>query len=83
MARSIFTPTGTYALASGTAAVFTVKSVGEGQLFVNDVNTDDDAAEIISRETPFAVGLQLVQNLVKDTYIRATGTGWSIIVEEG
>ena len=84
MARTVVTPTSSYVLLSGTAVIITVKKAGTGQLFLNDVNTDDDAAEQISISTPGArEGLQFEQGLVKNTYVRTTGAGWVLIKEEG
>ena len=86
MARTKLVVTDAYQLASGTAAIFTIKKAGEGQLFFNDVNTDDTAAESISAETPSArAGLQYEQGLIKNTYVRASvaDAGWEILIEEG
>ena len=84
MARTVKTPTSSYVLLSGTTFILTVKVAGEGVLFLNDVNTDDDAAEQISKGTPCARdGLQFEQGLVKNTYFKATGDGWVLVLEEG
>ena len=86
MARTKLVVTDAYQLASGTAAIFTIKKAGAGQLFFNDVNTDDIAAESISAETPSArAGLQYEQGLIKNTYVRASvaDAGWEILIEEG
>ena len=83
MARTVVEPTSSYALLSGTTFILTVKVAGEGVLFLNDVNTDNDAAEQISRGTPGARdGLQFEQGLVKNTYVKASGTGWVLVLEE-
>lgn len=83
MARTVKTPTGAYVLLSGTTFVLTVKKPGTGVLFLNDVNTDDDAAERISAETPGARdGLQVTQGLVKNTYFKTSGEGWALVLEE-
>ncbi len=83
MAREVKVPTSTYVLLSGTTFIFTVKAPGAGVLFLNDVNTDDLAAEQISRATPGARdGLQFEQGLVKNTYFRATEPGWVLVLEE-
>ena len=84
MARTVVTPTDTYALLSGTSVIITVKAAGTGVLYLNDVNTDDDAAEQISSATPGARdGLQFEQGLIKNTYVRTTGSGWELVKEEG
>jgi len=86
MARTKLVVTDAYQLASGTAAIFTIKKAGAGQLFFNDVNTDDIAAESISAATPSArEGLQYEQGLIKNTYVRASvaDAGWEILIEEG
>ena len=86
MARTKLVVTDAYQLASGTAAIFTVKKAGTGQLLFNDINTDDIAAEIISAATPGARdGLQFEQGLIKNTYVRASeaGAGWVVLIEEG
>lgn len=83
MARTALTITEVYQLASAITAVFTVRQAGEGTLIINDVNTDDDAAERVSKDTPGIVGLQFEQGLAKNTYMRATGTGWVVLIEEG
>ena len=86
MARTKLVVTDAYQLASGTAAIFTIKQAGRGQLFFNDVNTDDIAAEKISAATPGArEGLQYEQGLVKNTYVKASeaDAGWVILIEEG
>lgn len=83
MARTVKTPTSSYVLLSGTTFILTVKAAGEGVLFLNDINTDDLAAEQISRATPGARdGIQFEQGLVKNTYFRATGDGWILVLEE-
>ena len=83
MARTVKTPTDSYVLLSGTTFVLTVKVAGTEVLFLNDVNTDDLAAEQISAATPGARdGLQFEQGLVKNTYFRATGVGWKLVLEE-
>ena len=83
MARTVKTPTSSYVLLSGTTFVLTIKKAGTGVLFLNDVNTDDLAAEQISAETPGArEGLQFEQGLVKNTYFRTTGDGWILVLEE-
>ena len=83
MARAVVEPTSSYALLSGTTFILTVKAAGTGVLFLNDVNTDDDAAEQVSKGTPGARdGLQFEQGLVKNTYVRTTGTGWVLVLEE-
>ena len=86
MARTKLVITDAYQLASGTAAVFTIKKAGTGRLFFNDVDTDDIAAEIISVATPGArEGLQFEQSLIKNTYVKASeaDAGWEILIEEG
>jgi hypothetical protein len=84
MARTVKTPTDSYVLLSGTTFILTVRKAGKGVLFLNDVNTDDDAAERISAESPGAKeGLQFEQGLVKNTYFKASDIGWELILEEG
>jgi hypothetical protein len=83
MARTVKTPTSAYVLLSGTTFILTVKKAGAGVLYLNDVNTDDLAAEQISAETPGArEGLQFKQGLIKNTYFRASGSGWILVLEE-
>ena len=86
MARTKLVVTDAYQLASGTAAIFTIKKAGAGQLIFNDVNTDDIAADAVSAATPGARdGLQFKQGLIKNYYVRASvaNAGWEITVEEG
>ena len=85
MARTKLVITDAYQLASAAVAVFTVKKVGAGKLLFNDVNSDDVAAEAISRETPGAIGMQFEQGSIKNTYIRASivNAGWEVLIEEG
>ena len=83
MARTVKVPTTSYVLLSGTTFILTVKAAGEGVLFLNDVNTDDDAAQQISRGTPGARdGKQIKQGLVVNTYFRASGDGWVLVLVE-
>jgi hypothetical protein len=83
MARTVKVPTSSYALLSGTTFILTVKKAGDGTLYLNDVNTDNDAAEQISAETPGArEGMQFKQGLIKNTYFRASGDGWILVLEE-
>jgi hypothetical protein len=83
MARTVKTPTSAYVLLSGTTFILTVKKAGTGVLFLNDVNTDDDAAEQISAATPGTrEGLQFKQGLVVNTYFRTSGTGWELVLVE-
>ena len=83
MARTVKVPTSSYVLLSGTTFILTVKAPGAGVLFLNDVNTNDLAAEQISKGTPGASnGLQFEQGLVKNTYFRATEPGWILVLEE-
>ena len=86
MARTKLVVTDAYQLASGTAAIFTIKKTGAGQLIFNDVNTDDIAAIFISAATPGARdGLQLRKNLIENTYVKASvaDAGWEILIKEG
>lgn len=84
MARSVLTITTSYQLASAVAAVITIQKVGEGQILFNDVNTDDDAAHGIPKiEALGNRGLQVQQLSTANTYVRATGAGWEIIIDEG
>lgn len=81
MARSVKNITETYQSVSAGAAVFSFKKKGKGTLFINTVNTDDDAAEEFSSEENER---QAQQQSAVETFIRANDPdeGWVVIVDE-
>lgn len=57
----------------------TISNIGSGVLLLNDVN-DTDTTALAFR--PSDVPRQMVQDEHKPTYVRATGDGWVVRVDE-
>lgn len=78
MAQTLLDVTDTYQLAAAVPAVFTIKEAGTGKLFINDTDADDDTAHVFTLGDQ---GRQIERRNTANTYIKATGDGWKIIID--
>lgn len=80
MARSEFTVTQAWQNAFTGPGVVTVETTGDGQLLLNDAASDTAALPIQRTDGP---RMQIDQRSAVDTYIRATGDGWTLTIDTG
>jgi len=84
MPRSLVTITSSYVAISAVKATFTIKKVGEGTLYINDTDANDDTAEQFSKlDFQRGASNQVIQWNNATTYVRSSGTGWQLIIDEG
>lgn len=76
MSRSAVTVTTSWALVASAVVTITVREFGNGVLMINDESVDATAEvyDMIKRE-------RVQQNANKPTYLKATGTGWVVIID--
>ena len=80
MAVTKFIPTDVYQLVSASVVILTIKKEGEGTLFISPTDSDDDVSYNFSSGSK---GEQIEVRSTRDTFIRASGEGWDITVDEG
>ena len=76
MAKVTIEITQTWQQVASGKATFTAKTVGEGTLLFNDSASDTNAY----RDKPNP-GNQYLEDETRDTYCRATGDGWALLVD--
>lgn len=76
MARATVVITQNFQLVASGVVTMTVVKQGKGTLIFNETSTDSNA----NTETAVAED-QFLQTEVKDTYVRATGDGWTLLID--
>lgn len=74
----VLTVTDTYQVASAREAIFTIHKEGKGTIYFSD-NQDDLTAKARARGS---VGDKIITRTNVQTFVRATGDGWKITIDE-
>jgi hypothetical protein len=79
MARTLTTVTTSWASVGTGPLVITVAEVGDGRLFVNSVEDEDSAIDVIRPKgsTP----LQFDCRATVEYFVKASETGWKVVVD--
>jgi len=80
MSRTKLTVTQSWQSAFTGPGLVTVEETGEGVLLINDAESDITALAIKATDGP---RMQIDQRSTVETFIRATGDGWEVIIDIG